>query len=606
MSTIRHSILVDLTGNFNSKARNLTRSMSSMSKRGRRHLRALKGAADLAGRSLDRMGNRYVGLATGAAGAGAVRYLVSLETRLTQLGVQSNQSAEKMDALKKKIFEVARAPDIRVDPGEITSAIEKIVEKTGDLDLAQDNIRNIGLAIRAAGAAGQDVGATIADANEKFGITSAAEFSEILDIAINQGKLGAFTLNNLTTQIERVTAASGQLNRVGVGGFKEMGAMLQMIMSGVGSPEQAATAFEALIRTLNDLDKRKVLQGRGIQIIDPDDPKRLRSVIEIVKDVIKATDGDAAKISSIFDAEAMRAFNSAIIEYNQTGGFKSFDEFLNVSSDGTQLLADSARNAGTAGAALTSLMSGLKVIADDKLSGPIRSMADALNSLDAKEIDSIMNKMVWAAGSLGGLIVASKAIRGIGAVRSLFGGRRGGGMASAMAGAAQPVMVVNWPMSMGGKRGGIGGGAGMGGGKGFLKMAGRGGRMLGRLAGVAAVPLMALSYGSDYMDANAAGDKVGKRGAVGGFAGGLAGAGTGALIGSVVPIVGTAIGALIGGILGSLAGEDTGRNIAEGEAARAEVKVSFDNFPQGASITDVRSDKGVDLALDIDSGMIMP
>lgn len=620
MADMQASLFLNLRGN-------LASGLTKLGHNGQRSLRGLGRAASLAGRGLDRLGNRYTALLGGAAGIGTGRQLIGLEARLTQLGVQAGKSAVIINALQAEIYRVAKSPHIRVDPSQILDAVDKIVEKTGNLDLAKTNIENIGKSIRATGAAGTDIGAMIADMNEKFGLTKSDEFLQSLDALVNQGKAGAFTLQNMATQGERITAAYGTFNRTGPTATKEMGAMMQMIKRGVGAPEQAATAFEALVRTLNDGDSRKKLQRSGIKIVDPDEPKRLRSVIEIVKDVVRATNGDVTKISSIFDAEAMRAFNGAVIEFNQTGGFASFDKFLSVSDNGSQILEDSTRNAKTAAGALTNLGTVWKSFADSKLTKPIQDLTAALDGLSPERVDEIMSSLATGAMALGGLVVASKAIRTMAAAKSLFGGRRGkgaAGMLGGMAGGAQPVMVTNWPggagggwgldmpggKSRGGKSGGIARTGKLGrlarGGQALARLGskipgaallGKGGKMLGKLGGRGFAPLAALMYGTDFVGSAMAGNAKGMGRSAGGLGGGLAGAAAGAAIGSVIPGIGTLIGGLAGGILGSLGGESLG------EMLGGTLKIEIES-DQPAKVKGLKSNsKSMDI--DVDTGLVM-
>lgn len=607
MSDMTASITINGRGDVEQKVSRWERAVDKFSTRSSRSLRALRGASKMAINGLDKLGNRYTALAGGAAGAGTVRYLVSLDTQITQLGVQAGKSADEMALLKREIYNAAQSPEIRVDPAQIIAAVEKIVEKTGDLELARENISNIGLAIRATGAAGQDVGGMIADMNEKFGIKNKEDFLSTLDAIVNQGKAGAFTLRNLATQGERVTAAYGLLGRVGPGAVREMGAMLQMIKRGVGGPEQAATALEALIRTLNDADKRKKLTGAGIQIVDPEDPKRMRSVIEIVKDVIKATNGDAVKLSTVFDAEAMRAFNAAIIEYNQTGGFASFDKFLSVSSDGSQIIADSARNAKTASAALGSLFTAWKKFADRNLTEPLNDLAGIVDTLGTEKMDILVKGLGYGTAALGAFIVTAKAANAVGSIRAMFGRNKRAGAAVGIGGGAagaMPVIVTNWPgggMDVTGsekstrrRRGGKLG-----------SFARRGGKLIGKMGG----PMAAMFYGADFAQSAMAGDRQGMAGAGGGAAGALAGGATGALIGSVVPVIGTAIGGLIGSILGGLGGEELGRMVMRDSPTDKKTEVGGTINIQVESDTPVRVKRldatNPDVDLQVDTGLMM-
>ncbi len=618
---LKASVIFDIQGNALSQLRRLQGETDRLARGQVGALRKLGQAADTALGKIDRLGNRYTALLTGAAGLGAVKTVVALDARFTRLGTTANISADKVADLKREIFEVARAPDIRVDPGEIIAATEKIVEKVGDLGLARDNLRNIGLAIQATGAGGANVGALIGDAFEKFGLKGAEEMLSALAVLNQQGKLGAFTLQNLATQGERVTAAYAVTNRVGPQAVREMGAVLQMVRKGTGSAEEAATAFEAMLRTFSDSEKIKLLKQHGISITDPQDPKRMKSAVDLMKELIVKTGGRMELLSQIFDDRALRAFSAAVIEFQQTGGFASFDTFLNASADTGTVLQDSARNAGTAAAAWQNLKTALVGSADRNLAEPIKFVSDAINSLDPDQIDRITQALVGLGAAVGLGVIGAKGFRFGKGVFNFFRGRRGGAAAGAgaLGGLSQlsgaiPVFVVNMP----GAGFGLGPGAAPGGsagagaaGKGVAKSAGRVAGALGKVKGAAGgvlrrVPglgwvIAGVDAGSILLDEDTtAGEKaVGLAGVGGGLAGSAAGAGLGALggaaVGSVVPLLGTAVGAAVGGVaggaLGFFLGEEAVTRLATeireaiiGEKAQGEVTVKFENAPPGTRV----------------------
>ncbi|MEX2450907.1 MAG: hypothetical protein WD407_08645 [Rhodospirillales bacterium] len=623
MADMRAELTVDLGGNVDQRARQMDRAMSRFSRSGRRSLSALGRGAQMAGRGIDRLGNRYTALITGAAGIGTARSLINLEERFVRLGIQSNKSAEQMESLKKEIFEVAQQKDIRVDPSEITSAIEKIVEKTGDLDNARLNIRNIGLALSATGAAGQDVGAMIADLQEKFGLKDKDEFLKNIDLLTRQGKSGAFTLQHIATQGERVTAAYAATGRTGPIAVREMGALLQMIKRGVGPAEQAATAYEAYLRTLQQTEKLKKLKNFGIQIMDPDNPKVMRSAVDIMKEIIKATGGSVEKLGLVFESEAIKAFSGAIIEFKQTGGFESFDKFYNVQADGKQIMEDSAAAADTAAGSLRSLSAAFQKHADAKLSEPIKALAKVINDLSPEKIDDIMDSLAKGAMVAGGLIVATKALRGIAAVRGAFGRRGGaGGLASGTFTRPQPVVVVNWPPALGGS----GAAARAGGsvpvaGAGRGRVAARGGRLgrlakyggrAGRFLGRAALPITAAPGALTIASSAMAGDTKGAVREGGALAGGLAGAAAGSLLGPIGTIVGGIAGAFggerIGDLLASLL-DETKKSTAEQQRQRTEVGGKIELAIRKDGSIDVerlqKTHPGFDISVDTNAGGAM-
>ncbi|MGP9664051.1 phage tail tape measure protein [Halomonas sp. AOP22-C1-8] len=467
MSELRASVVMDLRGNLERQSRRYEGAMRTMANNGQRHMTRLQRVTGGVGRQLDRVGNRWMALATGAAGFGTVRNLVNLEERFTRLGIQSQKSAEEMEELRRQIFETAREPDIRVDPSQITGAIEAIVEKTGDLEFARENIRNIAMAISATGAEGGNIGEILAEF-QKMDIRGMDAVLRSIDTLNEQGKAGAFTLQNLASLGPRVVTAYTALGRQGPEAIREMGAALQVIRQGTGSSEQAATAFEALLRTFQDAEKAKELARKsGVQIFDPDELERgrevLRPINELMVEIVEAAEGRTSLLSGVFDAEAMRAFNAALGEYNRTGAVESMDRFFQVQGDGTTTMGDSARAAETAAGAMRNLSSAWQDFADSNLSDHIQAAADALNSLDSETVDRWLKIAGMTAGGIAGLY----ALRSMGRLgmdlgrggRALLGRRStSGGIAGAASSLAPvPVFVTNMGAMPGGR--GPGGGS---------------------------------------------------------------------------------------------------------------------------------------------------
>jgi len=356
---IQTSIVVDLKGNLARQNKRNEESIKRFSKKSGQHLNKLNRKVKRVGSTFGSMGKRYLGVAAaGAAALGTTKKLLGLQERYERLGVQANISPEKAIALRRKVYAEAQAPDVRVDAAEILSAIEAIVEKTGDLKFAEKNIRNIALAIKATSSAGKDIGNITAEF-QKMGIMDPSKVLEALDLLTVQGKAGAFTLQNLAGLGSRTITAYTASGRGGLGSIREMGAVLQMIRQGTGSSEMAATAFEAVLRTLGDAKKVKSLQNSGIKVFDEKALKEgkevLRPLNELMKEIVKATGGKKTLLSRVFDAEAIRAFNAMSSEYQRTNNFSSLDKFMNIQADGKIITADSARLAKTGSSRLTSM-----------------------------------------------------------------------------------------------------------------------------------------------------------------------------------------------------------------------------------------------------------
>lgn len=584
---LRTSLIIDLAGNIQSRARQYGSALGGLASRGRAAMQGLTRAARTAGAGLDKLGNRYTALLGGGAAALAVKGSMDLQERLTRLGITADVSDEQIRKLHERVLDIANDPNIRVDPSQILSGMESVMEKTGDLKFVEENIRNIALAIQASGGQGSEVGDIFAEFEKQK--MSSQEALESVDTLIAQGKAGAFTLKDLARLGPRVVTAYTSLGRKGPRAMREMGAVLQMIRMATGSSEEASTAWEAMLRTFSDRKKLEFLQKQGVKVFDPEELKKGREVLrpanELIEDILKAAGNSRVNLSDVFDATAMRAFNALM---DQTGVDK-LRELMALTADGTTVQRDSARAAQTANAALQSLRNTWGRFADANLAEPIQKLADALNAIDPERLQTALRAAGMVAAGLGGAVAVKKAVGAGQAVRGWFSGGTKAGAGAAIQGAAGlaglklplPVYVVNRQMSltrdaMQGKSGAPGarqpGGVPAPGAK-----PGRGARAArgaGAAAGLGAAGYAAWDAYQVLKDDQASlGEKAGAIAeagseAAGGFAGGVLGAKVGAAIGTaIVPGLGTAIGGALGGVVGGIAGSKLGQSI--GEAARS-------------------------------------
>lgn len=391
---------------------------------------------------LDRVSNRYGALLTGFAGLQAVRGVMSMEDRIVALGDEAGFSADKMNELKRQIFDVAQQDDIKLNPDQLLDALDMIVQRTDDLEFAQKNIRNIGLAIRSTG---QD-GATIGEMTAAF---------HQMGIVLEDDVLAAFDIlkrQNLSKLSPQVVASYAALGRTGVPAIRELGAALKTIEQGAGSQEAAIPVFQSLLSTLTDVDKLKVFQAGGIQVFDPKQPDVMRPIHELLGEIITRAGGNVTVLRQIFDPRAMKGLNAAVEEFKRTGSIESIDRWYQVQADGSRLQEGAAARAATFSAAVSDLNTEFRKFADKELVGPMNDMTEFLRSLDSETLQRWMTLGKWLALGLGGLMAARGVFR---LARDVFNAGRfvmgKGGSAGGSMGGGTPVYVTN----MGGM-GGIG------------------------------------------------------------------------------------------------------------------------------------------------------
>jgi len=443
---IRTGIVVDLSGNIERKTQTYGQSLGNFAQAGQRHMSRLRGSVALMGRGFDALGNRYTALLTSIGSAATIRHLANLDERFERMGVQANKSTTDIASLKQEIYDVARQSNIKVKPEFITNAIDEIVEKTGDLKFARENIENIGIAIQATGdESGRSIGGILAEL-QKMNITAPKDVLAALDTLNIQGKEGAFTLANLAQLGPRVITAYTATGRGGTQALKEMGAALQVIRMGTGSAEMAATAFEATLRTLTDPEKiKKLKQQVGINVFDPEKLKErkrvLRPINELMTEIVTKAKGDQVKIGEIFDAEAVRAFNQASGEFQRSGAVDSIERFMTLQGDGNATLRDSARLAKLATANWDKMAATWEKAADESLTKLITKLSQLSDVLENNTAENLLKGAVVAGGAA---ILAGKFLRrkGAGAGSGLGGGGLGGLPLPV------PVYVVNKHMSL--------------------------------------------------------------------------------------------------------------------------------------------------------------
>lgn len=614
---LKYALILDLKGNFARMTASAQKAMNRFAQTGEAGLKRMAKAMPAVGSALDKLGNRYTALISGGTMYAAVKSAAAMETRLTRLGITADKSNEEMRKLNEEIYKIAQNRGINVSADSIISGMEEIVAKTGDFDAAAENIKNLGLVISATGASGEDAGAMIADLIEKFGIKTPKELLETLDLLASQGKAGSFELKDLATQGNRVMSAYAGIGRTGKTATTELGTLMQIIRKGVGSSEQAATALEAYMRALNDVQTRERLKNSGISLFEDDDPKKMRSAVEIMKDVIAKANGDISKIGQVFiSSEAMRAFSAAALEFQKTKTFGSLDSFMNVNADGTALIGDSERMAATFESSVVSLKMAVERFSNAALAEPIKELSDALNKIDPEKMQSALKTAAIGVGAVGAL-VAGKKLWNVGAgIIGMFRKNKGGALNTLVpANGVQPVYVTNFG-EMGGGFGGYGAGYDKGGRKARraanraakqnakLAKAGRFGKFGafmgktasfgGKLLSKAAVPLMVADAGYSLYASDNNSDRGNALGSLGGT---LGGAKAGALLGTMIaPGVGTAVGSLIGSGIGYLSGSWIGKKIGgwfddakqKGQAEKivqnGTIRFVFDNAPAGLRV----------------------
>ena len=609
MNEIKAGVLLSLKDQFSQGIKNACSGVEAFQSR--------------AASAIKKVDQAFSGLKTAAGAIGvsfsvgsAAREIINLDAKMTAFGTTMNMSAERVNKLKQSLFDTAVASNVKIGTDELMAAMDSIAERTGDAEFIEANMRNLGIAIRATGAAGSDIGGLYSEI-QKMGLSAEEAATAVSTLAV-QGNNGAFVMKDLASLGPRTIAAYTATGRSGTKALVEMGAALQVIRRGTGSSEQAATAFEAVMRNLTSPDKQQKLKLLGVEVRDGL-TKEFRPITEIMTEIVEKSGGSLETLGTIFDSEAVRAFNSAIGEYQKTGVVSSFKEFNDMLDDGSYLENAAARNANTLAANLKNVQTAFVKFVNSEPIGVLEKLNKLFNYLS--ENPERFNKVFGAiAVGLTSIVAVKGAARIIDLISGIKNLKSGGGninIGSNIGGNGMPVYVTNWGGKAGASPFPSSGAASQGSdfsvstkktptGKpagtplGQSKIPkGATGRAAGAGALSAAFVALPQMY-SEIKEVNANEDMTKKekniaRGgavgeAVGKIGGAAAGAAAGAAIGSVIPGIGTLIGAGVGGLIGYFGGKGgrlIGEKIGEAVSGKEDNKETYNLNDMAVSMAEL-------------------
>lgn len=446
MSDLKTSIKINLGGNLPRKATSFAGSVrkigTSAVKTGGLVNRSFVGL----GRGLDRLGNKFTALAAGIGGIAAIKGVADMQRHFTRLGNQVGATEEHMQKLKDRIFDVARQPEIKINPDRIIEAVDQIIDKTGDLKFVEDNLDNIAIALQSTGAAGTDIGQIFVDLKTKFKLDDPIAMMKEFSRLVAQGDEGAMPLVKLGKIAPGVLAAYAALNRSGTDSVREAGSLLQTIAGGVGSVEVGATAFQGIIRDIQT--KIVPLESAGIKIFDDKSTNTMRSLPDILSDIFKLTKGDATQLRKIFGDESYKGITALLASFDRTSlKITGLDRFLSIQADANKLTEKSARAAKDAQAIWDSLGATWRKAANTTLLPVLKGVSKWTDGLDAKKLDSYASSVLKLGAAFGGLMIAKK-LGVFGALGKVSGAIRSKGSTSRAD--VSPVFVTNMPAGFGG------------------------------------------------------------------------------------------------------------------------------------------------------------
>ncbi|MBU1392391.1 MAG: phage tail tape measure protein [Gammaproteobacteria bacterium] len=443
---LKTDIILNLAGNLAAKARQYGTSMSDFAKKNDTAMTMIKRSTEVAGRGIDTLGNRYVGIAAAFATGATVRSIGNFSEQMTRLGTNAKLTDDQVATLKGNILELANQKDIRIDTTQFTAAVDELLGKTGDFEFVNNNLENMGLFMQAFGADAKSSGALFAQFREK-GIKDAKDVMNVIDDLYSQFAVGSVNVKDLASISEQLFSV---YQGKGPAAITQMASLVQLFAKTKGNANESLTSIQGVFAAFSDKTKVAFLDKQGIAVFKKG-TKELREPVELLLEILDKAKNDPLKLGDVFDQTSLQGLASLYSKDN-----KDLLMQMNTSTGEygeTQKAA--AKNAAEFNNAVKSLNTSFSQFAESRLSKPIQDLADAINEVDDKTIDNWLKWGETALWVVGGLVAAKKGLDLAGSIKNVFGSSKGsaGGKGGMTDMGVMPVYVVN--MGAGGMGGGI-------------------------------------------------------------------------------------------------------------------------------------------------------
>ncbi len=339
-------------------------------------------------------------------GANAVR---DFERSLIRYQIASNGTAQSTAEMRAQVRGISK--DTAISSAQVLAGASQYVALTGDADGARVAMRAFADVATASGASVSDVATATASLRTSMGL-DAKDIEAAFSGMIIQGKEGAVEIKDLAGELANLAPQFAQFRGAkGLGGIRELGAGLQVVMKGAGSSAEAATQMSSLIGELAKPEVIRKLKAIKVDIFDKD-PKTglmtMRNASDIFKDLAANQKlADPRVVAEIFGRKeaqsAIRSIRSNIDLYGE----------LRVAAEDTGAVQrDKATFLESDAGRLDAAFNRVKVaIAEAFTPERITGFTNAVESL-ADKMGPVVDLIGRAGDLLGGIMGIGKSVRG--------------------------------------------------------------------------------------------------------------------------------------------------------------------------------------------------
>ena len=443
-------ILINLTGNLTAKARQYGSNMSEFARRSERAMSVVKATASAAGRGIDALGNRYTAAIAGFGGSAMLRNFTATERQLTQLGIVAEKTRAEMRAMYEGIQD--ESFNVGIDPKSLLGVYSTINGMMGDVELAVKNKDTLAATVAATGVGGEDLGALVSQFPKFTGFdkASAEDFKLAVDGLNRLGKEGSFELGDMARYLPSIFSAAAAMNQRGTKGIMNVGVLAEAANDLTGNAAISATHIQSLFTDVQSGKTEKALKDAGIRTRNKDGG--FRDIVELATEIARKSLNYSIKSgksqTSLLEGAGFTDYSVRFLQSMSTPeAIRRMERYRNVVADGKSIFVDAKYASDDFASSLQRLSISWEKFSNAQLTGPIRELADSINSVDQDAVQNWLEigKNIAIAGA--GIIAARKAFQlGKGAWDLFGGGKSKGipkGVSDTFGSGVMPVYVVN-------------------------------------------------------------------------------------------------------------------------------------------------------------------
>ncbi len=255
--------------------------------------------------------NMVGSVATAAAVAAPIAKAVSqfnrYEDALTDVGLKSDLSGQKLAQLGERIRAQSRV--LNTSSVDLFGGMNKLMEGGLDVSAAEGALAAVAKAAIATKTPINDLSQlTVAMINN--GKIGAVEIGKALSVLAQSGKDGNAELNRMVPYLPRLTSQFATMGRTGIPAVADIGAAFQVVNGVVNNMEGSAAGIRDILEKIASDKAQKAFKDAGIDInkVMKEAKAAGRPLDAIIETIQKFTAGDLTKVGEIFgDVQARQA-----------------------------------------------------------------------------------------------------------------------------------------------------------------------------------------------------------------------------------------------------------------------------------------------------------